>query len=110
MQEVCSDIPGHTSRETGFLQGGQICPICGEIISEEYLPDINGFVDERLYWSGEIRITSGVTLECDFFHFFNEEEGLTLEEPHLLTAEVEAFFDQTGKCLTFNIVEIRKKE
>jgi hypothetical protein len=83
-----------------------VCPVCGKLISEEYLPDVRGFIDERLYYIGDVRITSATVLECDFFHFYDEEEDAVLENPHLLTAVVEAEFDHCGTCTAFEIVEI----
>ena len=111
--EVAEETLGfraHTDWETGsFLQEKKIrafCPVCGKLISEKYLPDVEGFIDERLYYIGDVRIISAAVLECDFFHFYDEEEEVVLEDPHSLTAVVNTEFDHCGTCTTFEIVEI----
>ena len=92
--------------EVGSPQG-EICPVCGKTISQEFLPDPKGFVDERLYQYGGVRIVSHVILECTFWHFFDEDENMTMPEPHELIATVEANFNRNGKCIAFHILEIR---
>ncbi|MBU7018140.1 MAG: hypothetical protein HXS44_11580 [Theionarchaea archaeon] len=86
-----------------------VCPVCGRQMSSKFLPDIQGFIIENLYHIGNVRLTSKVKMECDFFHFFNEEEDMTLENPHSLTAMVAADFDCFGKCVSFDIVDIVPK-
>ena len=85
---------------------GDICPICGRIIGEEFLPDARGFVDERLYQCGGVSLISPVILECTFWHFFDEDENMTMLEPHELIATVEADFNRNGKCIAFQILGI----
>ncbi len=83
------------------------CPVCGKPMSEEYLPDKKGFIDERLYYLNGFRIIAATVLECDFYHVYDEEEDTTLEEPHELTATVNVAFDKSGECTAFDIVEVR---
>jgi hypothetical protein len=87
-----------------------VCPVCGKQISSKFLPDAQGFITENLYHIGNVRLVSKTTLECDFFHFFNEEEDITLEDPHSLTAIVVADFDCFGECTSFDIVDIVPKK
>ncbi len=86
------------------------CPICGKPMSEKFLPDKKGFIDERLYHVGGFRVIAHTVLECDFIHFWDEEEDRTVDEPHDLTATVDVAFDQAGECTGFVIVEIRPAE
>ncbi|MBU7017998.1 MAG: hypothetical protein HXS44_10845 [Theionarchaea archaeon] len=86
-----------------------VCPVCGKQISSKFLPDMQGFITENLYHNGNVRLVSKTTLECDFFHFFFEEEDITLEDPHPLTAVVVADFDFFGECVSFEIVDIVPK-
>ena len=102
VSDTCKGI-----EETEFPQGGEICPVCGKIISRVFLPDPQGFIKERLYQSGDVRIVSSTTLKCDFYHFYDEDEDMTLHVPHLLTALVQADFNQKGQCIAFDILEIR---
>ena len=86
-----------------------VCPVCGKQISSKFLPDAQGFIIENLYHIGNVRLVSKVIMECDFFHFYNEEEDRTLEDPHSLTAIVSADFDCFGECVNFDIVDIAPK-
>ena len=62
-------------REKDPLSQVQIaCPVCGKLMSEEYLPDKKGFIDERLYYLNGFRIIAATVLECDFYHVCDEEE------------------------------------
>ena len=76
-------------------------------MSEEYLPDKKGFIDERLYYFDDFRVIAGTVLECDFYHVYDEEEDTMLEESHELTATVKVAFDKSGKCTAFDIVDVR---
>ena len=87
-----------------------VCPVCGKPMSEKYLPDKRGFIDERLYFFDDFRVIAGTVLECDFYHFYDEEEDRTVREPHELTATVNVAFDKCGECTAFDIVEIRPIE
>jgi len=87
-----------------------ICPVCGKLISGKYLPDIQGYIEERLYFAGGFRVISQTILECDFEHFYDQEKDEMLEEHHSLVATVETAFDTSGKCYQFNISEIRPAE
>ena len=86
------------------------CPVCGKLLHEKNLPDKKGFIDERLYHVGGFRIIANTVLECDFIHFWDEEEDRTVDEPHDLTATVDVAFDQAGECTDFVIVEIHAAE
>ncbi|KYK34486.1 MAG: hypothetical protein HXS46_02195 [Theionarchaea archaeon] len=108
------DLKGRTGEETN--QDGRIrekkddsfvCPVCGKLISGKYLPDIQGYIEERLYSAGGFRVISQTILECDFEHFYDQEKDEMLEERHSLVATVETAFDTSGKCHQFNILEIR---
>ncbi|MBU7013085.1 MAG: hypothetical protein HXS46_20585 [Theionarchaea archaeon] len=92
-------------RDDGF-----ICPVCGKLISGRYLPDIQGYIEERLYSAGGFRVISQTVLECDFEHFYDQEKDEMLEERHSLVATVETAFDRSGKCYQFNILEIHPAE
>ncbi len=83
------------------------CPVCGKVMSEKYLPDTKGFIDERLYFCNGFRVIAATVLECDFYHVYDEEEETMLEEPHDLTATVNVAFDKSGKCTAFDITEVR---
>jgi len=87
-----------------------VCPVCGKSMSEKFLPDKKGFIDERLYAVGGFRIIAHTVLECDFIHFWDEDADGTVDDPHDLTATVDVEFDQAGKCTGFVIVEIRPAE
>ena len=82
------------------------CPVCGKPMSEKYLPDKKGFIDERLYYFDDFRVIANTVLECDFYHFYDEEEDRVLEEPHELVAVVNVAFDKLGTCTAFDIIEI----
>ena len=86
-----------------------VCPVCGRKISGEYLPNIKGVITHNLYYTGGVKIINSVlTLECTFDHFFDEKEGIPLEEPHTVIASVAATFDKTGNCTVFSIKSIKK--
>ena len=87
-----------------------VCPVCGKPMSEKYLPDKKGYIDERLHAVGEFRIIAKTVLECDFIHFWDEELDGTVDEPHDLTATVDVAFDKSGECTGFDIVKIRPAE
>ena len=82
------------------------CPVCGKPMSEKYLPDKKGYIDERLYAVGEFRIIAKTVLECDFIHFWDEEIDGTVDDPHDLTATVDVVFDKSGECTAFDIVKV----
>jgi len=35
-----------------------VCPVCGKLISGKYLPDVQGYIVERLYSAGGFRVIS----------------------------------------------------
>ena len=83
-----------------------VCPVCGQILHEKNLPDMQSIIYENLYDQGGVRIGSPkVRLYCDFEHFF-DEEGLTMDDPHDLVGAVDAEFDQAGDCTRFVLVKI----
>jgi len=87
-----------------------VCPVCGKLITGKYLPDIQGYIVERLYSAEGFRIISQTVLECDFEHFYDQEKDEMLEKRHSLVATVETAFDRSGKCHQFNILEFRPAE
>ncbi len=84
-----------------------ICPVCGNLLHERNLPDMEGIIYDNLYHQGGVRIGSPrVRLYCDFEHCY-DEEGFTMDDPHNLVGVVDAEFDHAGECTAFDIVEIR---
>lgn len=66
------DLKGRTEGEAS--QDGRIrekkgdsfiCPVCGKLITGKYLPDIQGYIVERLYSAEGFRVISQTVLECD---------------------------------------------
>ena len=95
---------GTVKREKKF-----VCPVCGKLLHEKNLPDMESVIYDNLYYRGGVRIASPkVQLYCYFDHRY-DEEGFTIEEPHGLVGVVDAKFDQ-GECTTFAIVEIHPAE
>ena len=83
-----------------------VCPVCGRLLHEKNLPDMESIIYDNLYDQGGVRIGSPkVRLYCDFEHCY-DEEGFTMENPHNLVGAVDAEFDQAGDCTTFVLVEI----
>lgn len=82
-----------------------ICPVCGKSLNKN-VPTKNEIIEDELY-DGEIRIiNSHVTIKYQFDHYYDEEENMTMEEPHRLTVFIGAEFDSTGECTAFDILEI----
>lgn len=82
------------------------CPVCGQILHERNLPDMQSIIYENLYAQGGVRIgTPKVRLYCNFEHYF-DEEGLTMDNPHDLVGIADAEFDKSGECTAFELVEI----
>jgi len=87
-----------------------ICPVCGNLLHERNLPDMEGIIYDNLYHQGRVRIGSPkVRLYCDFEHCF-DEEGFTMDDPHDLVGVIDAAFDQSGECIRFEVIEIRPAE
>lgn len=84
-----------------------VCPICGEELHEDNLPDVKSVVTENLYYlGGVVIVNSSVWLLVDFWHEFTGG-GVTLDNPHPLTAVLMGEFDGQGGCIHFEIKEIR---
>ena len=95
---------GTVKREKKF-----VCPVCGKLLHEKNLPDMESVIYDNLYYRGGVRIASPkVQLYCYFDHRYDEER-FTIEEPHGLVGVIDAEFDQ-GECTGFVIVEIRPAE
>lgn len=91
------------------LKGKCVCPVCGEEIHEDNLPDKESVITENVYHLGGVVITSSsVWLLVDFWHEYTIG-GETLDSPHKLTAVVTCEFDRQGRCIGFEIKEIRAK-
>lgn len=59
------------------------CPVCGELLHEENLPDMESVIYDSLYYGGDNCIGSlKVRLYCVFEHR-SGKEGVTIEEPHI---------------------------
>jgi len=82
------------------------CPIDGKPLHVNNLVDVKSIVDDNLYYVGGVLIVGKVRLLCDFQHHY-DEEGATIEEPHTLVAVIDAEFDQSGRCIHFDTVEVQ---
>jgi hypothetical protein len=89
-------------------EGSQVvCPVCGKLLGEKNLPDTRSVIEEGLYYTGNICIVdSDVKVHYDFVHYIDEDTGVAVEEPHHVTAVIQAVFNSTGECTTFNILQI----
>ena len=86
-----------------------VCPVCGKLLHEKNLPDMESVIYDNLYYRGGVRIASPkVQLYCYFDHRYDEER-FTIENPHSLVGVVDAEFDQ-GECTGFVIAKIRPAE
>lgn len=84
-----------------------MCPVCGKLLGKRNLPDAHAAIEDGLYFTGDVCIVnSQVTLHYDFVHYIDEEEGISVKEPHHITAVIQAAFDDTGRCATFHLVQI----
>ena len=84
-----------------------VCPVCGNLLHERNLLDMESIIYDNLYHQGGVRIGSPrVWLYCDFEHCY-DEEGLTMDNSHDLVGVIDAEFDHAGECTAFDIVEIR---
>ncbi|MGC1119674.1 MAG: hypothetical protein WBA22_01155 [Candidatus Methanofastidiosia archaeon] len=93
--------PGHEEFQT-------ICPVCGGILCENNLPNVESVItDGILFCSKKDRIiNSRVLIEHKFNHFYNEDEDCTLVDPHTLISVIEAEFDGSGHCIAFSVVRV----
>ncbi|KYK31960.1 MAG: hypothetical protein HXS48_26090 [Theionarchaea archaeon] len=96
---------GHADTGTPLQDGTVDCPVCGNPLTKMNLVDMKSIVEDNLYFVGGVLIVGKVRLLCDFQHRYDEEE-ITLENPHALTALVDAEFDNKGECIHFDIMEV----
>jgi predicted transcriptional regulator len=98
------------AKDTGQRGGFQcICPVCGRLLGDQNLPDIEGVIKDEIFHLDENNriVNSRVTIEHEFDHFYNEEENKEMNEPHSLISIIETEFDEKGACIRFDILEIR---
>ena len=87
------------------------CPVCGKRLGKRNLPGSKDVIEDGLYSNGNISIVnSTVILECGFPHYYCEEEEATVDEIHDVVAVIKAEFDDKGKCIQFDILEIQSAE
>ncbi len=99
---------GHKNADTGeglFQECNIVCPVCKMVLHEDNLVDLKSVVEDNLYYVGGVLIVGKVRLHCEFEHRFDEAEVST-DDPHKLVAVVDAEFDESGKCIHFEIVEV----
>jgi len=83
------------------------CPVCGNPLGALNLPCKESVVEESLYSDGNILIVnSDIVIKCEFDHCRNEEDGTSLDDPHLLVSVIDMTFDSQGECTHFAIKEI----
>lgn len=84
-----------------------MCPVCGEEINEDNLPEVKGVIEDNLYYlGGVVIVSSSVQLLVDCWHELTSG-GITLDDQHPLTAVIACRFDGEGKCVHFEVTEIR---
>lgn len=87
------------------------CPVCGRRLGKRNLPGVKDVIEDGLYSNGNTSIVnSTVVLECQFLHYYCEEEDATVDEIHDVVAIIKIVFDDKGKCVSFDILEIRSAE
>lgn len=84
------------------------CPSCREDIHEVNLPDVRSIVEDTLSWLELTIVDSSVCFLIDCEHRY-EDVGMTLENPHELTAVIVSEFDSQGGCTCFEVREVRVK-
>ncbi|MBU7009850.1 MAG: hypothetical protein HXS46_04120 [Theionarchaea archaeon] len=83
-----------------------VCPVCRKPLHKNNLVDAKSVVEDNLYFVGGVRIVgSHVQLYCNFQHRY-DEEGITMDNPHKLTAVINVYFDRSGDYIQFEILEI----
>ena len=83
-----------------------VCPVCGKLLHERNLPDMQSIINDHLYHQGSIRICSSrAQLNFDFKHCY-DEEGFRMDDSHSLVGVVDVEFDQAGDCTRFVLKEI----
>ena len=83
-----------------------VCPECRKPIHVNNLVDMKSIVDDNLYYVGGVLIVGKARFLCDFQHHY-DEEGATVKELHTLVAVIDAEFDQSGRCIRFDTVEVQ---
>lgn len=96
---------GHADTGTPLQDLIVDCPVCRNPLTKMNLVDKKSIVEDNLYFVGGVLIVGKVRLLCDFQHRY-DEEGITLENPHTLTALIDAEFDDKGECIHFDIMEV----
>ncbi len=99
---------GNESEMLSSQDGRMICPVCGKEIHEVNLPDVKSVVEDRLSWVGFVIVDSFVCLLVDCEHRFADRE-IALDNLHEFTAVVTCEFNSQGKCIHFEVIEIRVK-
>ncbi len=94
--------------EVLFSQKRMMCPSCREGIHEVNLPDVKSIVEDTLTWLELVIVDSSVCFLIDCEHQY-EDVGMTLDNPHELTAVVVSEFDSQGECTYFEVREVRIK-
>ena len=78
------------------------CPVCGKLVSEPHLLDVQSVITKGWYFVQKTRIfDSKVVFEHGFDHYRDEEENSGLEESHTVVTVISAEFDGTGECTAF---------
>jgi len=84
------------------------CPMCGKLMSEPRLLDVQSVITKGWYFVQKIRIfDSKVVFEYEFDHYRDEEEDIGMEESNTAVAVISTEFDGTGECTVFDILEER---
>lgn len=85
-----------------------VCPVCKQVVHEDDLPDKDSIILDFLYYKSGIRIfDSDVKMHCQFEHM-HDGEGNVLDDSHGVIGIIRTHFNDTGKCDSFEIVEIVK--
>ena len=83
------------------------CLVCGKLMSEPHLLDVQSVITKGGYFVQKTRIVSSkVIFEHEFDHYRDEEENIGMEESHTVVTVISAEFDGTGECTVFDILEI----
>ena len=107
-QECSESIQGQIPVESGKEHMTFVCPVCGKLVSEPHLSDVQSVIPEGWYFVRRTRIVSSkVVFGIEFDHCHDEEEDSGMEESHIAVTVISAEFDGTGECTVFGILEIR---
>ncbi len=103
--------PGRKQSQTENSPAEVVCPVCGKRLGIHNMPTMKAVIEESLYLAEDTCIVgSKVVLEYTFGHYYDEEEGISMEDSHSLIAVIEAEFDKGGNCTTFRILKVRPAE